>query len=100
MKGKKLDEERTVTFTRPKGVEGTRFYQFAGTCIEKNYFVSNRSDDPKDYAIKQIEGTGISMSACREIAVSEYERRNYLCIFGVTSYGWDIIQQSVILYGL
>lgn len=28
-----------------------------------------RKDD-KDYALKQIEGTGISMSACREIAVS------------------------------
>lgn len=27
-----------------------------------------RKDD-KDYALKQIEGTGISMSACREIAV-------------------------------
>lgn len=27
-------------------------------------------DDPKEYALKQIEGTGISMSACREIAVS------------------------------
>lgn len=26
--------------------------------------------DEKDYALKQIEGTGISMSACREIAVS------------------------------
>lgn len=26
-------------------------------------------DDPKDYALKQIEGTGISMSACREIAL-------------------------------
>ncbi|CAL1273772.1 unnamed protein product [Larinioides sclopetarius] len=25
--------------------------------------------DPKDYALKQIEGTGISMSACREIAL-------------------------------
>ncbi|XP_071044102.1 cyclin-dependent kinase 8-like isoform X4 [Parasteatoda tepidariorum] len=24
--------------------------------------------DPKDYALKQIEGTGIAMSACREIA--------------------------------
>lgn len=30
----------------------------------------HRKDD-KDYALKQIEGTGISMSACREIAVSE-----------------------------
>lgn len=25
--------------------------------------------EPKDYALKQIEGTGLSMSACREIAV-------------------------------
>ncbi|OCT78167.1 hypothetical protein XELAEV_180292763mg, partial [Xenopus laevis] len=24
--------------------------------------------DEKEYALKQIEGTGISMSACREIA--------------------------------
>lgn len=28
------------------------------------------SSDTKDYALKQIEGTGLSMSACREIAVS------------------------------
>ncbi|XP_059984797.1 cyclin-dependent kinase 8 isoform X11 [Lagenorhynchus albirostris] len=28
--------------------------------------------DDKDYALKQIEGTGISMSACREIAPSVY----------------------------
>lgn len=27
-------------------------------------------NDKKDYALKQIEGTGLSMSACREIAVS------------------------------
>lgn len=26
-------------------------------------------NDTKDYALKQIEGTGLSMSACREIAV-------------------------------
>lgn len=26
--------------------------------------------DTKEYALKEIEGTGISMSACREIAVS------------------------------
>lgn len=26
--------------------------------------------DSRDYALKQIEGTGLSMSACREIAVS------------------------------
>jgi hypothetical protein len=28
------------------------------------------SSDTREYALKQIEGTGISMSACREIAVS------------------------------
>ena len=28
------------------------------------------SSESRDYALKQIEGTGISMSACREIAVS------------------------------
>uniref|UniRef100_A0A7N8YGH5 cyclin-dependent kinase n=1 Tax=Mastacembelus armatus TaxID=205130 RepID=A0A7N8YGH5_9TELE len=28
--------------------------------------------DEKEYALKQIEGTGISMSACREIAVNNY----------------------------
>ena len=27
------------------------------------------SSDPKEYALKQIEGSGLSMSACREIAV-------------------------------
>lgn len=27
-------------------------------------------DNSKDFALKQIEGTGLSMSACREIAVS------------------------------
>lgn len=26
-------------------------------------------DDKREYALKQIEGTGISMSACREISV-------------------------------
>ena len=33
-------------------------------------FTFHFSDDPKEYALKLIEGTGISMSACREIAVS------------------------------
>lgn len=28
--------------------------------------------DNRDYALKQIEGTGLSMSACREIAVRFY----------------------------
>jgi len=32
--------------------------------------------DGKEYALKLIEGTGISMSACREIAVSVAVARN------------------------
>lgn len=31
--------------------------------------------DTKDFALKQIEGTGLSMSACREITVSSYPKR-------------------------
>ena len=31
------------------------------------------SSDTKEYALKQIEGTGLSMSACREIAVSSID---------------------------
>lgn len=38
-------------------------------------------DDPKEYALKLIEGTGISMSACREIAVSFMV--NVLCLYTV-----------------
>ena len=34
------------------------------------YIFSFRTD-PKEYALKQIEGAGLSMSACREIAVSK-----------------------------
>lgn len=34
------------------------------------------SPNGKYFALKQIEGTGISMSACREIAVS---KRNLCC---------------------
>jgi hypothetical protein len=29
-----------------------------------------KADTGREYALKQIEGTGLSMSACREIAVS------------------------------
>ena len=34
------------------------------------FFVFSFRTDPKEYALKQIEGAGLSMSACREIAVS------------------------------
>ncbi len=44
-------------------------------CLDVSLTVSNvvfvfYRKDEKEYALKQIEGTGISMSACREIAVS------------------------------
>uniref|UniRef100_A0A4W6C0B6 Cyclin dependent kinase 19 n=1 Tax=Lates calcarifer TaxID=8187 RepID=A0A4W6C0B6_LATCA len=34
--------------------------------------------DEKEYALKQIEGTGISMSACREIASVVINHRLYI----------------------
>lgn len=37
-------------------------------------------NDKKDYALKQIEGTGLSMSACREIAVSNQFNRQPVAI--------------------
>jgi hypothetical protein len=33
------------------------------------YVQSNCRLDPREYALKQIEGAGLSTSACREIAV-------------------------------
>lgn len=41
---------------------------YPGLAIISHCLSVCRKDD-KDYALKQIEGTGISMSACREIAV-------------------------------
>lgn len=43
--------------------------------------------DEKEYALKQIEGTGISMSACREIAVSGYQ----YVIYFVIDVGWWMV---------
>lgn len=42
-------------------------------CTKNNFFLFICRKDEKEYALKQIEGTGISMSACREIAVSGYK---------------------------
>jgi len=51
--------------------EKTRFCCLLHTCCLTDYdvFLFYVSDG-KEYALKLIEGTGISMSACREIAVS------------------------------
>jgi cyclin-dependent kinase 8/11 len=62
----------TVTQKREKVEE---LFEFEGKKIGRGtyghvYKARKRSgDDQKDYALKLIEGTGISMSACREIAV-------------------------------
>ena len=36
----------------------------------QDFFYLNFRDDSKEYALKQIKGEGLSMSTCREIAVS------------------------------
>ena len=42
------------------------------------YKATTKKGNPKkEYALKQIEGTGISMSACREVAVSFQRVRSY-----------------------
>ena len=54
-------------------VEPTRLFasELMSLIILHNfYFMFHRSPNGKYFALKQIEGTGISMSACREIAVS------------------------------
>jgi cyclin-dependent kinase 8/11 len=62
----------TVTQKREKVEE---LFEFEGKKIGRGtyghvYKARKRSgDDQKDYALKLIEGTGISMSACREIAL-------------------------------
>lgn len=50
------------------------------------FFVHRK--DEKEYALKQIEGTGISMSACREIAVSGHKQKK---ISSYTCYAMDNI---------
>ena len=39
--------------------------------FKKIYFHMYKSVDPREYALKQIEGAGLSTSACREIAVKK-----------------------------
>ncbi|CAL8133679.1 unnamed protein product [Orchesella dallaii] len=42
---------------------------------------TNGRNDNRDYALKQIEGTGLSMSACREIALlRELKNPNVICL--------------------
>lgn len=59
-------------------MEATLKYESSvSKCLEKSF---NFRLDTKEYALKQIEGTGLSMSACREIAVSrEFNSIFLLC---------------------
>ena len=41
-----------------------------------SFFLLHFRSDKKEYALKLIEGTGISMSACREIAVCSCSTKN------------------------
>lgn len=45
-------------------------YNTSTNCLFFFFSLLHLRKDDRDYALKQIEGTGISMSACREIAVS------------------------------
>ena len=50
-------------------------FEFEGCKVGRgtygHVYKAKRKDgtDPKEYALKQIEGSGLSMSACREIAL-------------------------------
>jgi cyclin-dependent kinase 8/11 len=64
---------KTKTARQREKVED--LYEFEGCKVGRgtygHVYKARRKGDKhsEDYALKQIEGTGISMSACREIAV-------------------------------
>ncbi|XP_078493337.1 cyclin-dependent kinase 19-like isoform X2 [Ciona intestinalis] len=65
-------------------------YEYKGCKVGRGTYghvykaISKDPNDKKEYALKQIEGTGISMSACREIALlRELEHPNVIALQGV-----------------
>ena len=62
--------------TQAQRVKVDDVFEFEGCKVGRgtygHVYKARRKDgsETKDYALKQIEGTGLSMSACREIAVS------------------------------
>jgi len=65
-------------------------FEFEGCKVGRgtygHVYKARRKDgtDPKEYALKQIEGTGLSMSACREIALlRELKHPNVINLRGV-----------------
>ena len=83
--------------TQAQRVKVDDVFEFEGCKVGRgtygHVYKARRKDgsETKDYALKQIEGTGLSMSACREIAVSRcpffpcvgwlWLLRNNLCQF-------------------
>ena len=65
--------KRTLALKRQK-VED--LYEYEGCKVGRGTYghvykaYSKNPKEKKEYALKQIEGSGMSMSACREIAVS------------------------------
>lgn len=61
--------------TQNERVKVEDFFDYEGCKVGRgtygHVYKGRRKDgsDNRDYALKQIEGTGLSMSACREIAV-------------------------------
>ena len=79
LKAVKLAVEHTDMFTKQnRRTRKLSLYAFSNhfylrQCVLIAFFLFRNaidfSNDGKEYALKLIEGTGISMSACREIAV-------------------------------
>lgn len=80
MRAAKWDVEPMDMYTKlgeKMGKDHFVFYIFILMALFFFFYSRNISffpcrSDTKDYALKQIEGTGLSMSACREIAVSKF----------------------------
>ena len=67
-------EFKRMLATKRRKVED--YYDYEGCKVGRGTYghvykaISKDPNEKKEYALKQIEGSGISMSACREIAVS------------------------------
>lgn len=74
MTGLMMDYEFKVK-TQNERVKVEDLFDYEGCKVGRgtygHVYKGRRKDgsDTRDYALKQIEGTGLSMSACREIAV-------------------------------
>ena len=75
LKAVKLVEEPTAMFIKPKEkIRKLKWYNFCVNFQDLFFWNWIFRSDSKEYALKQIEGAGLSMSACREIAVSFFSK--------------------------